>query len=173
MSESMVNSRQSPPSELPEGRFAGPAAFSEMVRLALAAAAAQGWREVILSDQDFHDWPLGERAVIESLNDWARSGRQFTMIAANFDAVHRRHARFVTWRKTWSHLIDCRLTGKNRNSDVPSALWSPEWVFHRLDPVRMLGFAGSEAARRVILRERLTELMRKSSPGFAATTLGL
>ena len=173
MSGSTVNSRQGSPSELPEGRFSGPADFSAVVRLALAAAVAQGWREVIVSDQDFHDWPLGERTVVESLNDWARSGRQFTMIAASFDDMHRRHARFVTWRKTWSHVVNCRLVGKSRISDVPSALWSPEWIFHRLDPVRMTGFSGSEAVRRVVLQERLTALVLKSSPGFPATTLGL
>ena len=173
MSTPDISPSPCPSGELPEGRFSGPAAFSDVVRHAVAAAAAQGWREVILSDQDFHDWPLGERAVIQSLNDWARSGRQFTVIAASFDDMNRRHARFVTWRKTWSHVVDCRIAGKSRNGEVPSALWSPAWVFHRLDPVRMSGVAGRDATRRVVLRERLNELMLKSSPGFAATTLGL
>ena len=158
---------------LPEGRFSGPVAFSGLVRHALAAAATQGWPEIILSDPDFHDWPLGERAVIQALNLWARSGRKFTMLASNYDAMHRQHPRFVTWRQTWSHLVECRVAGNRLAREVPSAIWSPMWVFNRIDLVRMSGFAGSEVARRVALRERLAELLLKSSPGFPATTLGL
>lgn len=46
---------------LPEGRFSGREAFQQLVRDALATAAREGWREIILSDADFHDWPLGRR----------------------------------------------------------------------------------------------------------------
>lgn len=173
MSESLSVSDQHEPANLPEGRFSGPTAFSDLVRLALEAAAKQGWREMILSDQDFHDWPLGERTVVQSLNDWAGSGRRITLLAANYDDVYRRHARFVTWRKIWSHLIDCRVAGKGHAGDVPSAFWSPVWVVHRIDPVQMRGFSGADVASRVILRERLTELVLQSSAGFQATTLGL
>jgi hypothetical protein len=173
LNESSSDSGKPHVAALPEGRFSGPVEFSNLVRLALAAAAERGWRELILSDQDFHDWPLGERAVGESLNGWARSGRRLTLVAASYDEVHRRHARFVSWRQTWSHLIECRVAGKVHAGGVPSALWSPAWVFHRIDPVHMSGFAGSEVARRVALHERLAELVLKSSPGFPATTLGL
>ena len=173
MNESSTNPGEQLPTALPEGRFSGPVAFSDLVRRALAAAATHGWREITLSDPDFHDWPLGERAVIESLNGWARSGRQFTLLAADYDEVRRRHARFVTWRQTWSHLVVCRVAGKHLSGEVPSAMVSPAWMFHRLDPVYTTGFSSSEAVRRVALRERLNELLLKSSPGFAATTLGL
>lgn len=158
---------------LREGRFSGPGEFAALVRHALATAAAQGWRELLLCDTDFKDWPLGERAVAESLNDWAAAGRKFTMLALNYDVVHRRHARFVTWRKTWSHLVECRVCGAGHKDDLPSALWSPVWVFHRLDPTRSVGFSGSDAGRRTLLREQLGEQLLKSSPGFPATTLGL
>ena len=46
---------------LPHGRFSGPAEFAEHIRLAFATAAAQGWREIIMADRSFEDWPLGER----------------------------------------------------------------------------------------------------------------
>lgn len=173
MNDSLVDSDQPVPVELPEGRFSGPVAFSNLVRLALAAAANQGWRELILSDQDFHDWPLGERAVVQSLNDWARSGRRFTLVAASFDDIYRRHARFVTWRRTWSHVVECRVIGKSHSGEVPTALWSPAWIFHRFDPAHANGVSGSDVARRIVLHERLAELLLKSSPGFPATTLGL
>ncbi|MDP3309703.1 MAG: hypothetical protein Q8S56_01935, partial [Polaromonas sp.] len=66
-----MDSNQSPvPSSPPllQGRFAGRSEFAELVRQAFAAAAAQGWREIMLCDATFEDWPLGERVVAQSLN---------------------------------------------------------------------------------------------------------
>lgn len=167
-----------PSSELPlpgllQGRFEGRSAFAALVRQAFAAAAAQGWRDIIICDATFEDWPLGERAVAQSLNDWAKSGRTLTMLAQNYDEVIRRHARFVTWRRTWSHIIECRGSGAVAAGDLPSAFWSPAWVVERLDLVHSTGVAGSEAARRVALKERLAEKLQRSSPAFPATTLGI
>lgn len=172
----MVNLDDNTAPDLPillEGRFGGPGEFSALVRLAFATAAARGWREIILSDSSFEDWPLGERAVAQSLNDWSRSGRKLTMLAKSYDEVMRRHARFVTWRRTWAHIVECRRNASISADELPSALWSPAWVFQRLDLAHCKGVAGSEPARRVILKERLDECLRKSSPGFPATTLGI
>jgi hypothetical protein len=47
-----------------------------LIRQAFSAAAVQGWREIIVCDPDFGDWPLGERAVIDALNDWSMTGSQ-------------------------------------------------------------------------------------------------
>lgn len=158
---------------LPEGRFSGRDAFADLIRLALATAAAQGWREIILCDPDFEDWPLGERAVAQALNGWSKTGRKLTMLAENYDALARRHARFVTWRRTWAHIVECRQAQAAQPDSLPSVFWSPDWVFERLDLPRCSGIAGSEAARRVALTERLNEALLHSSPAFAASTLGL
>jgi hypothetical protein len=156
-----------------EGRFSGATEFNALVRHALAAAADQGWRELLLCDADFGDWPLGERAVIQSLNEWAASGRKFTMLATNYDVLYRRHARFVTWRKTWSHLVDCRRSALAQKGILPSVFWSPRWAFQRLDPMLSVGFAGCDPSRRTLLKERLDEQLLQSTAGFPATTLGL
>ena len=147
------------PSVLPlrEGRFSGRGEFAELIRQALAAAANQGWREIILCDADFDDWPLGERSVVESLNHWSKTGRKLTLLAGSYATIMRRHARFVSWRHTWSHLIECRGASGVSGVDLPSALWSPAWVFERLDHEHCTGIAGSEAVRRVALKERLAE----------------
>ena len=160
--------------DLPSGRFSGRETFQQLVRDAIATAARDGWQEIFISDANFHDWPLGERAVVEALQDWARSGRRFTMLACSYDDVIRRHARFVRWRATWDHIITCRRSLSADPLDLPSALWSPQWVLHRLDPERCVGVTGSEADRRVLLHETLNEWVRsKSAPGFPTTTLGL
>ena len=119
----MNSDEQAPtPFILPQGRFSGQSEFTALIRLAFSTAAAQGWREIILSDSNFEDWPLGERAVAQSLQDWARSGRKLTMLARRYDEVVRRHARFVTWRRTWAHIVECRGINTVAGDDLPSAL---------------------------------------------------
>jgi hypothetical protein len=171
-----MDSSQPPSSILPpllQGRFAGRVEFSNLIRHAFTVAAEQGWRNIILCDPTFEDWPLGERSVAEALNRWSKSGRQLTMLAQSYDEVIRRHARFVTWRRTWSHVVECRGLSSAGIGDLPSALWSPEWVFERLDLAHSTGIAGAEARRRVGLKERLNEKLLRSTPAFAATTLGI
>jgi hypothetical protein len=160
-------------SALPEGRFGGRSEFGDLIRRAFRAAASQGWREIIICDADFDDWPLGERAVTDALGEWSRSGRKLTMIAKNYDVVIRRHPRFVTWRRTWSHIVECRAIASGHSENLPSAMWTPAWVFERLDLERSAGYCGHEAPRRVALREGLNERLLKSVPAFPATTLGL
>lgn len=167
-------SLKTPACSLPSGRFSGREAFQHLVRNALACAAREGWTEIIVSDADFVDWPLGERAVIDSLEQWARSGRKFTMLACSYDELIRRHARFVRWRTTWDHIITCRRSPSANALDFPSALWSPAWILQRYDPEHSVGVTGSDSESLVLLRESLSEWLRsKSTPGFAATTLGL
>ena len=162
-----------PIAPLPEGRFSGRDVFQHLVRDALQQAAREGWREIILVDASFEDWPLGERAVAQSLQDWSQGGRRCTLLARNYDDVVRRHARFVTWRKTWSHIIEARACPSADALDFPSAIWSPGWVMERRDLERSIGYSGPEPERRVALRESLNEWLGRSTPGFPAVTLGL
>ena len=152
------------------GPYSGPTEFSNVVREALACAAREGWSSMVWSDANFADWPLGERAVVESLNAWAGKGRHLLMLAHSYDSVVRLQPRLVTWRQTWGHIIECRLCRSRDASEMPSALWSPHWAMQRLDVVRSTGIAGLEPQRRVMLKEELDECHRQSSPGFAAST---
>lgn len=156
-----------------QGPFSGRSEFGDLIRQAFAVAAVQGWREIIICDPNFEDWPLGERAVTQALGEWSKNGRKLTMLAKNYDEVLRKHPRFVTWRKTWSHIVECRASASTPADVLPSALWSPNWVMERLDLVHCVGMAGSEVSRRVNLKERLNERLLKSSLSFPATTLGL
>ncbi len=169
---SVVNSVESSEPSM-GGRFSGPKEFAQLVRDALARAAHEGWPAMVWSDANFENWPLGERVVADALQEWSRSGRTLLMLAHSFDTVIRYQPRFVTWRKTWDHLIECRLCKTIDASEMPSALWSPHWAMRRLDLVRSTGVADLEPARRVLLKEELDECHRQSSPGFSATTLGL
>ena len=158
---------------LPAGRLSSREGFRETVRRALAAAAREGWPEIVLCDSDFHDWPLGDAGVIDSLHAWAKGGRHLTVMAGTFDEMVRRHARFVRWRQTWDHVV----TGRRITSkpvDIPSVLWSPQWSMHRIDPVYCTYVASGAPSQCAALREMLQEWRSaKSVPGFSATTLGL
>lgn len=156
-----------------QGRFEGRVAFAEQVRQALACAAREGWHEIVLADASFADWPLGERAVAESLQAWSKTGRRCILLARRYDDVLRLHARFVTWRRTWAHIVEARGCPSADPLELPSAIWSPHWALRRLDPERSTGFCGSEPDRRLALREALDGWLQKSSPAFPATTLGL
>lgn len=173
----MESSNDRPPAAAPAapltGRFTGRDAFCAQVRSLLAAAAQDGWRELILSDASFDDWPLGERAVVESLQRWSAPGRCLTLLACNYAALAVRHPRFVNWRRAQSTLVEARGCASADALDLPSAVWSPVWVLHRVDPVRSVGVSGCEPDRRLLLRERLEPWLRKSVPAFPATTLGL
>ena len=154
-------------------RFAGRSEFQQWVRDALDRAVREDWREIIVSDANFEDWPLGERAVAQALQAWSRSGRRFTMLAKNYDEVTLRHARFVAWRRTWSHIIECWACSDAVLTDFPSAIWSPVWALIRLDSERSTGLTTEYPARRVQLHERLREWQRRSTPGFPSSNLGL
>lgn len=158
---------------LPVGRFSGREVFVQTLRDALSAAAQQGWRELYLSDASFEDWPLHERTVVESLHAWARAGRKFTMLAVRYEAVLKLQPRFVEWRRTWGHLIDCRVCRQNDVLNFPSALWSPGWMMQRHDLERSVFVCETDAVRRVALRQLLDETYRRGAPGFPASTLGL
>lgn len=158
---------------LPSRRFEGRSEFRQLVRDALATAAREGWREITLSDATFEDWPLGERAVAESLQAWSRTGRRMVLLARQYDQVVRQHARFVQWRVTWSHIVTPMACPGADPLDLPSAIWSPAWVLERRDIEHSNGFCGGEPERRVALRESLNEWLLKATPAFPASTLGL
>lgn len=155
------------------GHFSGRAPFSRLLRGAFEQAAIEGWQELLISDATFEDWPLAEAATVKSLQAWARPGRRLVMLAGRFDRVLRDQPRFVAWRKTHSHLIDCRLSPTPVADGPPSALWSPRWFLHRTDLEGCAGVYGVDRQRWTALRESMVTVLRGSRPGFAATTLGL
>lgn len=168
MTESLLSATQ-----LPEGRFVGRQAFVGLVRQAIECAAREGWPSLLLSDADFSDWPLGERAVVEAFNAWAGRGRQLRLLAQDYRPVRQQHPRFVQWRVTWAHLVEAQVWPGAAAGELPSAIWSPGWTLERLDPLRCVGVTSFDGVRRVDLRERLDAAWQRGGPGFAATVLGL
>lgn len=159
--------------DLPEGRIQGRQAFADLVRQALRTAAREGWPHMVLSDPDFDDWPLGERAVVESLNAWAGQGRTIRFLALDFNRLRELHPRLVQWRVTWAHIVEAHACHSVSGIELPSAIWSPDWTMERLDIGRCLMVASRRPERRTLLHERLQACWEQGSPSFPATVLGL
>ncbi|MBK7656477.1 MAG: hypothetical protein KA207_15010 [Burkholderiaceae bacterium] len=177
MTLSRVSGAAGEPTAVKAGAFSGLAVFQQHVRDVLALAVLQQWSVIVLSDPDFADWPLGEHAVVKCLNDWSRSGRSITLLASSYEFVQSHHARLIDWRRRWDHIVTCRKFG-NRNaaggtSTVPSVVWTPDWVVHRKVIETCAGQCTQSALRRAELRESLNNCLKQSSPGLAASVLGL
>ncbi|PPE68887.1 hypothetical protein IS481_11555 [Caldimonas thermodepolymerans] len=155
-------------------RFESRSQFQDELRAAFELAATQGAREIWLCDVDYADWPLGERAVVDSLARWAHSHRRLRVLALHFDEIVRRHARWVNWRRDWAHIVECRSIENLRPEQVPRA-----WLAPGLHGVRLLddrlyrGVAENRAASMLRAAEALDELWHQGTDAFPVYTLGL
>lgn len=148
--------------------------FHDALRAAFAEAAAAGCRELFIVDDDFADWPLNERALVDHLTQWAASHRSFTAIARNFDEVARRHARWVEWRRQWAHLVHCRTNNELEAGQMPTMLLAPGLTSVRLfDKVHWRGVSSHGAADAIQWREAVDAVLQRSEEAFPATMLGL
>lgn len=148
--------------------------FHAAVRAALSRAADAGSAEIVLIDPTFADWPLGERAVVESLARWVGSQRRLTLLAFTFDELARRQLRFVEWRRQWSHVVHCRHDGELEAGQIPALLVVPDLVSVRLvDRVRYRGTASSRPLDLTQARETADALLQRSVEAFPVTPLGL
>lgn len=148
--------------------------FHDALRSAISAAADAGCRELLLCDDDFSDWPLGERQVVEDLTRWAASHRSLTLVARTFDEVARRHARWVEWRRTWAHVVQCRVNNELEAGQMPVMLIAPGALSVRLvDAEHYRGTQSREAADAIVWREAVDAVLQRSEESFPATLLGL
>lgn len=148
--------------------------FQHALREAFAEVARHGGRELWLCDRDFADWPLGERAVIESLTQWAYAHRKLVVLAASFDEVVRRHARWLDWRVHWSHIVECRTVHEDEAPQMPSLLFAPGCIgVRRLDDQIYRGRVYREDSDLARCQEWIDAIAQRSTEAFPVTTLGL
>lgn len=148
--------------------------FHTEVRSAFAEAAVQGCREILLCDPDFADWPLNEAALIEHLVAWASQHRRLTVLARNFDEFPRRHARWVAWRRTWSHVVECRANNELEAGQMPTLLLMPGRLTLRMvDMEHHRGSVSRATADAVRAREQFDAVLQRSEESFPVTNLGL
>jgi hypothetical protein len=148
--------------------------FHGAVRDSFAEAAAKGCREILLCDNDFADWPLNDGGLIEHLVQWAGAHRKLTLLARSFDEVARRHARWVAWRRTWSHLVECRANNELEAGQMPTLLLIPTVLTLRLvDTEHYRGSVSRHAGDAVLAHEQFDAVLQRSEASFPVTYLGL
>lgn len=163
-----------PQAGLRAGPLHGRPAFQQALREAFVHAATAGVRELWCCDLDFAQWPLGDPVVVQALERWAYGHRKLVLLASRFDEVPRRHARWVAWRRTWSHVVTCRALPEVRADDVPCLWWgAPVAQVRLIDTERYRGVVETSASELLRSREMLDELWLRSIDAFPATTLGL
>lgn len=150
------------------------AEFQDAVRSCLVLAADAGAREIFMIDPTFVDWPLSERAVIDTLQRWVAAGRTLTLMAHRFDELPRRHMRFVEWRRSWSHVVQCRADEDLEEQQIPTLLFVPGHVCLRMvDNVDQRGTLSGKAVDLSAGKETVDALLQRSTEAFPVTALGL
>ena len=102
------------------------AAVHDTVSLALAGAT----RRMVWVDADFAEWPLNEPALLQALTNWVRlPQRQLVLLAADYDDLRRRHARFTAWVRLWSHASPASARRGTRSPSCHACCWPkvPAW----------------------------------------------
>ena len=148
--------------------------FHDALRQSFDLVADEGCREVFIADPTFADWPLGERAVIESLTRWAYAHRKLTVLAQNFDDFTRRHPRWVEWRRQWAHVVECRALADDDAGKLTGLFLAPGLVTLRvLDAEHYRASLSFDPADAIRVRDNLDALLQRSEEAFPATNLGL
>lgn len=157
------------------GRIDGWRDFTDRVRTALAAGtdAAADWR---LSDPDFAQWPLGERAIVEALQQAvvAHPKTRFTLLACQFDAFPRRHPRWLAWRLPWQHRVHCfQVTEEDAPRLQPMLLWPGRLGLRLLDGASGRGVWSTDVATLHVWQDDFDVISQRSTEAMPGTTLGL
>lgn len=146
--------------------------FHEALRGGFSEAAHKACPEIWLCDADFAEWPLGSRELIGILDEWVASRRRLVLIASDFEEFARRHARFVEWRKPWSHVVECHANPEA--AEIPTIMLAPGFFALELfDKLRYRGSLSHEAGDAVRCRELIDAVLQRSMPAFPVTTAGL
>jgi hypothetical protein len=150
------------------------AQFQAAVTAMLADAAEAGVHEIWLVDADFADWPLGDRALIDTLTRWAlRPQRRLEMLARHYDDVPRRQPRFAEWRRQFAHVLRCRAVDVDAGEVPTWLLAGPGRGLVVLDKVHWRGRLCRDAADCQAGRELVDGLALRATDAFPATTLGI
>jgi hypothetical protein len=96
------------------------------------------------------------------------------MLALSFSRVEAQAPRFVAWRKTWSHIVDCRELPDLQAHELPGLLLLRQYaVLQRLDPVRHRGHVKRDAPALARAEEAVKDWSARAVPGWPVYTLGL
>jgi hypothetical protein len=145
-----------------------------VLREALLAITAGGTREAWLVDEACAGWPLDDPAVLDALGRWLRQGgRELHVVAADFEALARQHARFAEWRRDYTHALHAWQPLETQRGDFDAMLVCKEYAIEWLDRERWRARLSKDPAAVVAAMERVTSLLRRCQSAWPSTALGL
>ena len=143
----------------PPPRIASREAFADGVRWGVAAAVADGTRQLVFVDPNFELWPLDDTAMLDTLTQWLKlPQRRLVLLAAGYDEVPRRQPRFTAWRVHWAHALQCLQSPQEFAASLPTLL---EKRFAKLRVASSFSQVLQSSNRGVSYRRKL----RKRRPG--------
>lgn len=150
------------------------AGFIAAVHETLAVATAQRARRMLWADDDFAEWPLDDAQLLQRLTDWLHlPQRQLILLAGDFRHLGGR-ARFVAWRRLWSHAIATHSPAEEDRAQLPCLLLAEGHVLVRLlDKTRWRGWISSGPLELRLASDQTDALLQRAAPAFPVTTLGL
>ncbi len=156
-------------------KFDTRATFADALRWAFAHAIEGGARRIVCVDPQFAEWPLDDAALLSRLAGWLRRPqRRLVLLAADFEALARRHARFDAWRADWAHAIEAFAPSEEDRLELPTLLVDDgDSVLELFDNVRWRGRATADAQAARSAREAADALLQRSTPAYPVKRLGL
>jgi hypothetical protein len=154
------------------------AGFAAALQWGFARAMREGGRSrrILCIDRDFADWPLDAPELHTQLTAWLKRGaqRQLVLLAASFDEMPRRHARFVAWRRHFTHAVFPFAAPEDMAAVLPTLLLDDDGTLVRLiDPVHWRGRVSADERSALPWREQIDAVLQRSEAAFPAQSLGL
>jgi len=157
----------------------GRGAFVQAIKDLLGEAAAGTWTDLYFCAPQFEDWPLGDSDVVDALVRWSRLGgaRHCQFIAGHYEQWPAHHPRWVQWRRTWSHLVNCWQPEEEMADHLPSMLLLSgprrSLLLELTNNHYQTGWLTRTGSRLGAARQEIDAILQRSVPGFSATVLGL
>lgn len=158
------------PGQLPETG----AQIVRRVWLEQLASSGHTARELVLVDADFSGWPLSDPGVLQALTHWMQRRRRLVLLASDFGAFQTQHARWLAWRRPWSHQVECRQADQREGAALrATVLLAPgcamDAAAHGFPALRL-----TTAPRRVQdIAEQVRECLAHACVVLPTTVLGL
>ncbi|MFL6675938.1 MAG: hypothetical protein ACJ8LG_21930 [Massilia sp.] len=152
-------------------RFDTRAECEAQFRACLAASSAQ----LQLFDPDFAVFPLGAREVDAALRAFLAGGGTVQLAMHSPAHIERHYPRFLRLLRDYSHLLECRVTGRGLRQ-LTDSFCIGDGVhivrrYHSDYPRGETAFGAASATE--LARERFAAIWDESRPALAPSTTGL
>lgn len=164
-----------PAAQPPLSALRSAADFEAALRWAVAHALVQRSRRLTWLDPDFALWPLDDPLLLEGLTAWLRlPQRRLVLLAHHYAELQRLHPRFVAWRRTWAHLIDCWAPGEGTEVRLPTLLMDDRQLCLQVhDSTQWRGRLSLDERAVRQWRDEIDALLQRCEASFPVRPLGL